>query len=1167
MVCAWTALVAPASASAGEPVFTQIDAGFNHTLAVKADGSVWAWGSNSQGRLGIGTTGGTYATPIQVPALTNVRYVAAGYSHSLALRSDGTVWAWGDDANGKLGDDAAITNQSSPVQVAGVSNIRHIATGMFHSLAVRSDGTVWAWGNDATGQLGNNATLADQPTPVQVSGMANVQHVAAGMMHSLAVRTDGTAWAWGSDQYGQLGDGAALTTRPTPVQVTGLSSIRQVAAAGSGGSYSLALRSDGTVWTWGDNSYGQLGIAGAPANQPTPLQVTGLTSVREISAGAYHAVAARFDGSAAAWGRDNYGQLGDDAPEVDATTPVPVDIADIRSVSAGAHHTLAVLDDGSMWSWGNDAQGQLGNDEDFLGQPLPVAVPCTSACAFIQVSTSGYHNVALRSDGTVWTWGNDGDGQLGNDASMVSQSVPVQVSGLTGVRQVAAGWTHSMALRNDGTVWTWGDDGEGQLGNDATLQRRTTPVQVPSLTNIRAIAGGGMHSLALHVDGTLWSWGSDLGGQLGNDAALVDQPTPVQVSGLTNVRDIAAGWSHSLAILNDGTGRSWGNDAQGQLGNNASMTNSPIPVTISGLTNLRDVVANGYFSLALRGDGTVASWGQDDRGQLGNNASLTNTATPVTVSGLANIREIDAGWSHGIALRSDGTAWTWGSDAQGQLGNDATLTNQPTPVAVAGIGMARRVFAGELHSIVVLGDGTMRSWGGDGYGQLGDDVPKAGKVTPVVVAVVCDTTPPTPDPSTGSATADSTTQITWTTDAASDVGVGLHATAYGFDGAWQASPTFVRTSLSPNTEYQMSVQARDAVDNRTTASVVSRYTLAEPPSAPTASGGWSAVDGYHVALSWTAPTGGAGSYRVRHDTDAYAAVQATTASTGATLRFLAANTTVTYKICSVNGDGVEASTCTSVVSATTPPAAPTDLSTANHTPSQVTISWTAAAGQTDQRVELFSDAACTTSVSSTTGVSSPHTAAGLLTDRRYFYRLASFSTASSSWGEPTACTALTGNGRTSITTSINAASISLGSLVPGSIGTASTTLTTTTYGSSGYRVSASMDGPMSDGSHEIPMTTSGTVGAPAGAGAGPWTGTGFGMTLLSGENVGAGWAEGTHYAALTPTPTTILETGAAFAADTSNTTTTVIGYRLVVPPATPPGTYDATITYIVTGTP
>ena len=250
----------------------------NHTIYVKDDGTVWAWGNNNNGQLGDGSAA-SKNTPVQVSGLYSMTAVAAGSGHTVALKNDGTVWAWGNNSTGQLGNGNFTPSNPTPAQVSGLSGMSSgvviaVAAGYDHTVALKNDGTVWAWGNNATGQLGNG-NITPSNTPVQVSGLSGVTAVAAGFGHTVALKSDGTVRTWGNNTKGQLGNG--LTNGTTidsaiPVVVSGMVGVTDI-AAGYEGSVVLkgAFKGDGTVWAWGSNSNGQLGN-GLAVDSAIPVQ-------------------------------------------------------------------------------------------------------------------------------------------------------------------------------------------------------------------------------------------------------------------------------------------------------------------------------------------------------------------------------------------------------------------------------------------------------------------------------------------------------------------------------------------------------------------------------------------------------------------------------------------------------------------------------------------------------------------------------------------------------------------------------------------------------------------------------------------------------------------------------------------------------------------------------
>ena len=341
------------------------------------------------------------------------------------------------------------------------------------------------------------------------------------------------------------------------------------------------------------------------------------------------------------------------------------------------------------------------------------------------ISVGGYHSLTLKSDGTVWSWGRNNFGQLGNGKKRKT-NIPIQVNNLEDVIAIASGTWHSMALKSDGSVWTWGLNNHGQLG-DGTFKNRKTPVQVTGLTDVIAIAGGYLHSLALKSDGTVWAWGCNWSGQLGNETIVGASEIPIQVNSLSGISAIACGSDHGLAIRSsDDTIWAWGNNYYGQLGN-GSGANSTAPVLVNGLSGVSKVVGGYIHSIALVSDGTVWTWGNNRYGQLGEGSTTEERRTPVQVMDIDNITNIATkGW-HNLALSSDGRVFAWGNNSNGQLG-DGTRSERNIPVNVEGLEDIIDIGSGWQHSLALKSDGTVWTWGDNRFGQLGDWTNKDRKI-------------------------------------------------------------------------------------------------------------------------------------------------------------------------------------------------------------------------------------------------------------------------------------------------------------------------------------------------------------------------------------------------------------------------------------------------------
>ena len=370
-----------------------------------------------------GGGGPTTTPPGAPPAFT----VAVGAYHSLALkRLGGTVTGWGMNGNGQTGYPSLTNKISEPVPVAGLAGVTSVGAGEFHSLAVNADTTVSAWGWNEAGQLGDG-TKTSRAVPAPVKGLAGVTDVDGGQHHSLALRTDGIVMAWGRNDSGELGDGTtgdSEFSRLLPVAVKDLTGVTAVAA---GQDHSMALKSNGNVWAWGRNTEGQVG--GTNDKELVPVEVAGLTGVTAIEGGQRHSMALKSDGTVWAWGS---AILGDGTADRRSLTPVKVkELTGVTAIAAGAYFSMALKSDGTVWAWGYNTQGELG------------------------IGSAGGGSKSLT---------------------------PVQVTHpddptkfLTGVASIAAGVSHALAPKKDDTVWGWGDNGTGAVG-DGTFTNRSSPV-------------------------------------------------------------------------------------------------------------------------------------------------------------------------------------------------------------------------------------------------------------------------------------------------------------------------------------------------------------------------------------------------------------------------------------------------------------------------------------------------------------------------------------------------------------------------------------------------------------------------------------------------------------------------------------------------------------------
>jgi|GEM_PF-2371924 len=707
----------------------QIKGGKGFTVLLKKDGTVWTWGDNLRGKLGGGMSNRNQAT--QISGLTGVKAIAVGQAHTLALKSDGTVWAWGENTFGQLGNSSTV-DSSTPVQVADLNHVTAISAGTYHSVALKDDGTVWSWGDNTYGQLGNGSHDA-QNKPVQAIGnISSVKQIAAGSFHTLAIDKDGVVWGWGDNYFGELGYGYDKNSLSTPIMATSPNwHITQIAA---GFDFSMGLKDDGTVLTWGlitqDSSTMYDPNTLAFQEQKYPVLVSGLEHVVQIAAGASHALVLDKDGNMYTWGDNQSGQLGlgvaYDGNTWGRLLPNRVsDLPAITRMDAGPNFTFAIDKDDKVWAWGNNGYSQLG-DKTVNNQPSPIQTQIydwlnppvikpgegtviVKNPRTVSLAAGDSDSFAIKNN-QIYAWGSNAFGQLG-DGTNSSKNKPVQVN-LDQAAAVEAGDAHTAVVKQDGTLWTWGQNFMGQLG-DGTTVSRSAPAQVQGLSGVVAASAGSNHTLALLGNGSVWSFGDNSYGQLGHDSTA----TTNQIIQLSNIVAIASGSNFNLALQNSGKVWAWGDNTSGQLGD-GTYVGKQEPVEITGVTGVTAIAAGKNFALALKEDGTVWAWGYNAFGQLGN-ATTTTQTKPVQVFDLTGIKSIQAGAYHGLAIKGDGTVWTWGQNMFGQLG-DGTKTNQTRPVQVKSIQHAASAAASGSHNMVQLKDGTIWTWGGNYSGQLGD---------------------------------------------------------------------------------------------------------------------------------------------------------------------------------------------------------------------------------------------------------------------------------------------------------------------------------------------------------------------------------------------------------------------------------------------------------------
>ena len=765
-----------------------IAAGEYHSMALLSNGDLYTWGRNASGQLGIAST--TNAT-IPTFALANVAAIGAGFSHSLAVKTDGTAWAAGLNTNGQLGDTTTNSPLTSFVQMSGISGASRVAGGRLHSVILLTNGTLKATGYGGIGQIGDG-NWTQRTSAVAVSTLTNVTALAAGADHAIALKSDGTVWAWGYDGYGQLGDDSGFTHRNTPVQVSSLSSVAKI---GTGHFHSIAVDSSGVVSTWGSNGSGELGD-GTTTSRATPLAISGTsyvwnvgTPVFSVTSGTYNTDRTVVVTEDTAGATIHYTLNGDEPTESDPT------IASGGSLTISSTQTLKAK------AWKSGLNPSVTASATYTMQ---VGTPSFSPSA-TTYTTPQTVTITTVTPGTTIRYTTDDS--TPTEASP-AYTVPLSVSTTTKLKAIGfkSGWSNSamqqgtytmsfgtltaptltptggtyessvtvtMTSSQPGAVvrYTTNDTAPTQ---SSTLY--TAPLAIETTTKIRAKAfhpdyttspetihtytiavapptftptsgtytAGQSVTIASATPGatirytingadptttspTIGSGGTITIGNFtlkakawksGATESAVTSAT-YSITGNVATAMVAAGGDYSLAVRHDGVAFGWGQNWYGEVGDGTTTNPRPLPRMMAGITGVARVEGGTDHTLILRTNGTVYAVGRNANGRLGD-GTTNNQSLPIAVPGLSTIGGIAAGDTHSVALKSDGTIVGWGANNYGQIGDGTSNNDRPTPTAVSNVTNATAIGAGQGFTLALTQSGSVYAWGYNMYGRLGN---------------------------------------------------------------------------------------------------------------------------------------------------------------------------------------------------------------------------------------------------------------------------------------------------------------------------------------------------------------------------------------------------------------------------------------------------------------
>ena len=795
-----------------------INAGGSHSVSVSSDGQVYAWGDNTHGQIGDGThTGRTLPTGTAAPADALFTQATAGRNHTAALDATGRIWTWGDNSDGQLGRGTVGGDDSTPgLAATGDTRFTQINAGDDHTIALDTTGHIWTWGNDTYGQLGRGTagsatgTPAIRPMPEGTPPGLVYTQIQAGGNHSLAIANNGTLYAWGDDTYGQLGDNktGTATATPSPVRTpTGAPPSFTWLYLSAGKDHTLAIATDTTanttaVYAFGSGRHGQIGKFGAGADNPLPTKtdLPNGADILRVSAGGQTSQAIISTGTLFTWGSNTNSQIGDGTntdrkQPVAITTPGRANFTWKRA-AVGMSHTLGIDSAGTLHTWGDNTHGQLGEGTDtprstpgkttfpalqvtstvFGSRPggnpnphtddswqvtaparkhRPGQVPLT-----IRWSLNGKPQPDVDLDYTyapsryTVTYDTDGGTPVPPDATVDEDGTTARpATDPTRADHVFDGWfdgdtayDFTQPIDRDMTLTAhWHQPGHWTLspdhGIDSGGETVTLTPPAPGGMHLAQVSAGSRNSLGIGSDGNAYAWGSNDSGQLG-DGTRTDRSTPVRVATPTGAGNgftwtqVQAGDSMGIGLGSDGNAYAWGSNTSG-LGDGTS-TISALPVRVATPTGTAPefrytrISAGDGFALALGNDGQVYSWGSNSNGRLGQGSAISGNellpgpiATPAGADKAPVFTQISAGAYHALALDEDGHAWAWGRNNSGQttpaLSGDQTVPVQvPLPQGAPEGFAYTQLAAGGSHSLAIGTNQVVYGWGDNTHGQLAD---------------------------------------------------------------------------------------------------------------------------------------------------------------------------------------------------------------------------------------------------------------------------------------------------------------------------------------------------------------------------------------------------------------------------------------------------------------
>lgn len=712
-----------------------IGAGGEHNCTIKnVDGKLWCWGNNENGQLGNNSIKIAASSPRSISS-DPWQTIVTGDQHSCGLDETGTLNCWGKNDSGQVGNGTTFIQQT-PAAISANTDWNNVSLGTNHSCAIKDDKSLWCWGSNTSFQLGHSPTNSRKPSLLSKTNEGETNDdesieneawraTSSGNSHTCAIKDDASLWCWGGNTKGQIGQGNTTAFYSEPTELDRDSKWLRISASGD---HNCAIKDDNSLWCWGGNLTGQVGN-GSTENVLRPSLIAETTSRwNKISLGTDHSCGIKVDNSLWCWGDNSRSQLGDNSTDP-SRIPKLIYSAGVSDISLGNQFSCGIKsDDNSIWCWGRNELNQLGHTPDITAPLVDIIAPSAvddSASSWSSISSGEAHSCAIKTDNSLWCWGSSNFGQA---AQNVAAEIPIQETSESSWLNVAANGDHSCAVKDDKSLWCWGSNRLGQLGNSTTTSE-SSPVPVVADSNWIDLSLGSDHSCAIRDNGSLWCWGNNSQSQLGDDST-VNSNIPKQIGTDSNWSHISLGDQFSCGIQTiqtDTTTTSsqtlwcWGKNDLAQLGHDIP-NNKPAPSQVDGAIDWAAISSGDSHACATNNTNHLYCWGNNSYGQLGQGDTLAETI-PALIGATSNWLGISVGGNHTCAIQDDDSLWCWGNNSAGQLGI-GTTSHQPNPQLISHIDELgwHSVSSGKDHTCAIDSEFIGHCWGLNEFGQVGNGI-------------------------------------------------------------------------------------------------------------------------------------------------------------------------------------------------------------------------------------------------------------------------------------------------------------------------------------------------------------------------------------------------------------------------------------------------------------